>query len=180
MTGVQTCALPICWTENVRLAIERNSGNVGIGTTTPYAKLSVAGNTALDSNIINFASSTASTLTFNYLSSATSTILDLTNYSWSIATGTAAAPIFTIDTRGSKATSTFTGGFVLDNGKFKYDYGAGTVSIPKLDLGNISFEDNAGTVSWADLAVTSSAPAGTKESYTAQIDSTPLLTIYAE
>jgi len=35
-------------------------------------------------------------------------------------------------------------------------------------------------VSWNDLPVTSAAPAGTKESYTAQIDGTSLLTVYAE
>lgn len=72
------------------------SGNFGIGTTSPYAKLSVVGNTALDSSIINFASSSASTLTLNYLSSATSTIPRLAN-AWTIATSTTARPILLVN-----------------------------------------------------------------------------------
>ena len=68
----------------------------------------------------------------------------------------------------------------MDNGAIEHDYSAGVTSISNLQLGNLNFEENAGIVSWTDLSVTSSAAAGTKESYTAQIDGTSLLTVYAE
>src|SRR3989344_5385840 len=73
-------------------------GRIGIGTTTPATTLSVAGNTYLDSNVITYSSSTASTLTFSYQKSATSTIPALVN-AWSIGPTTAVGtpPILSID-----------------------------------------------------------------------------------
>lgn len=55
----------------------------------------------------------------------------------------------------------------------------GLVSIPNLEMGAQTFADDAGTVSWIDLPITS-ASVGTAESYSAQIDSHPILTIYGE
>ena len=42
------------------------------------------------------------------------------------------------------------------------------------------FDADAGQVSWADMPVTSNSSQGTAESYTAQIDGNPLLTVYSQ
>lgn len=111
-----------------------SDGLVGIGSSSPYARLSVAGNVVADSF---FATSTS-------------------------------------------ATSTFAGGFTINNGAFVYDYGANLTTIERLQLGAVGFETNAGSVSWVDLPVTSAASVGTVESYTAQIDGSNVLTVYGE
>ncbi len=111
-----------------------DGGNVGIGTTSPYAKLSVVGEVVAE----NF--------------TATSTT----------------------------ATSTFNGGLVIDSGAFTHDFSSGVTSIDNVELGALSFDTNAGIVSWVDLPVTSAAAAATVQSYSAQIDANPILTVYAE
>ncbi|MDD5031578.1 MAG: hypothetical protein PHR36_00855 [Patescibacteria group bacterium] len=77
----------------------RNSA-VGIGTTSPYAKLSVAGDIAADGTI------TASSLT---------------------ATSSISAPYFTATS--ASATSTFAGGLAIETSGFVYDYSSGNVGI---------------------------------------------------
>jgi hypothetical protein len=109
------------------------TGNVGIGTTTPYAMLSVAGEVVGR----NF--------------TATSTT----------------------------ATSTFAGGLNVNSGSILHDFSSGITSISNLELGALSFDTNAGVVSWTDLPVTSAAALGTVESYSAQIDGNSLLTVYS-
>ena len=120
-------------TGNDLVTFER-AGNVGIGTTSPYAKLSVVGEVVA----ANF--------------TATSTT----------------------------ATSTFAGGLDVNSGALQYDYGANKTSIENLNLGPVNFEPNAGVVSWIDISVTASSSAGTDMSYSAQIDSNKLLTVYGE
>jgi hypothetical protein len=110
------------------------AGNLGLGTTSPYAKLSVVG----EAVAANF--------------TATSTA----------------------------ATSTFAGGLNVGNGALQYDYSSGLTSIQNLALGAMSFDTDAGQVSWVDLPISSNAATGTVNSYTAQIGGTPLLTIYSE
>jgi hypothetical protein len=68
----------------------------------------------------------------------------------------------------------------INNGALVYDASANKTSIERLDLGPTTFEDDAGAVSWIDLAITASAPSGTTESYSAQIDSNSILTIYGQ
>ena len=111
-----------------------NAGNVGIGTTSPYARLTVQGET-----VSTYFTATSTT-----------------------------------------ATSTFAGGLNVGSGALTYDYSGGLTTIQNLALGSITFDTDAGIVSWVDLPVTSSASAGTVESYTAQIDGSPILTVYAE
>ncbi|MBI4262637.1 hypothetical protein HY624_03880, partial [Candidatus Uhrbacteria bacterium] len=77
-----------------------NTGNVGIGTTSPATRFSVAGNTYFGSNIITYSSSTASSLQLAFQSSATSTIPNNLVNAWSISTSTSITPILTIDTTG--------------------------------------------------------------------------------
>jgi hypothetical protein len=57
------------------------------------------------------------------------------------------------------ATSTFEGPTIMDD----------------LQLGASMFDANAGQLSWIDMPVTSVATAGTVQSYSAQLDGTPLL-----
>ena len=90
-----------------------NAVKVGIGTTTPYAKLSVVGPVVAE-----------------YFHATSTT-----------------------------ATSTFSGG---------------------LSIGSMAFDTNAGAIAWIDMPVTSAVGAGTVESYTARIDGSSILTIYAE
>ncbi len=116
------------------LFFESSNGNVGIGTTSPYAKLSVVGPVVAE---------------------------------YFHATSTA-------------ATSTFAGGLFVNNGAITHDFSSGLTSIDNLALGALTFDTDAGIVSWVDMPVTSSAAAGTAESYSAQIDGNPLLTIYGE
>src|SRR3989338_4475355 len=80
------------------LTVDATNLRLGIGTSTPATTFSVAGNTYFDSNLITYSSSTASTLTFSYQKSATSTIPQLVN-AWSIGTTTAVGnpPILSID-----------------------------------------------------------------------------------
>jgi hypothetical protein len=59
-------------------------------------------------------------------------------------------------------------------------YSSGITTIDQLQTGALSFDTNAGAVAWIDMPVTSSAVWGTIESYTAQIDATSTLTVYAE
>ncbi|MFC1644726.1 hypothetical protein ACFL08_01715 [Patescibacteria group bacterium] len=47
-------------------------------------------------------------------------------------------------------------------------------------LGAMEFAANSGAVSWVDMPVTSSASIGTVESYSAMIDGSSILTVYAE
>jgi uncharacterized LabA/DUF88 family protein len=136
------------------------------------------GSTFLNSSLIRFASTTATTLTLDYATQATSTIKDNKTFSWTIATSTTATPIFRIDTvSGKKATTTITGGFSIDSGAFQYDHSSGVTSIDNINLGSLNFDTDAGIVSWIDLPVATTT-ANVIESYTAQIDGNPLLTLY--
>jgi hypothetical protein len=155
----------------------------GVGSTTPGATLAVDGTAWLNTTSINLASTSATTLTVNYLSAATSTIISNSRYAWTLATSTTAKPIISIDTTGSgdegQATTSIMGGFSVNSGAILYDYGANDTSIERLNLGNIRFEEDAGSVSWINLPITAAAD-GTRESYSAQIDSLEILTMYGQ
>jgi hypothetical protein len=83
------------------LVWDNTNKHLGIGTSTPDSALAVSGNTHFDSNTISFASSTARSLNLNFLTSATTTVVNGLDNVWSIATSTNNVPIFSISTKDS-------------------------------------------------------------------------------
>ncbi len=158
-----------------------DNGSLGVGTTSPGALFSVGGNSL-------FGTGSGSILTYNagtfiYPTSATSTILNNAQYAWTLATSTTATPIISFDTRTSgsgKATTTITGGLIVDGGAINYDYGSGVTSIDNLQLGSLNFDSNAGIISWVDMPITSSASINTVETYSAQLDGNAVLTVWGQ
>ncbi len=160
---------------NALFSWDNSNVRFGVGTTSPGARLSVAGGGSASgmSNAILY-----SLGNFIYASSSTSTIPNLAPYAFSIATSTTAQPIFSIDTRGARGTSSFLGGFSIDDGAVLYDTATGTLSVDALNTGPMSFDTDAGMVSWIDMP-SSTTTAGIAMSYSAMVDSTQVLTIYA-
>ncbi|OHA03528.1 MAG: hypothetical protein A3C16_00430 [Candidatus Sungbacteria bacterium RIFCSPHIGHO2_02_FULL_51_29] len=154
------------------------TGFLGVGSSTPSSALSVNGNAYVDANDIRLGSSTATALNIFYNHAATNTIRDNVPYAWTFATSTTASPILSIETvSGKKATSSWTGGFQIDGGAFNYDYTSGEVSIDALNLGPQAFDTDAGMVSWIDMNI-ATGTAGILMSYSAQLDSLPILTVF--
>lgn len=154
--------------------------NLGVGSTTPSATLSVAGNTWLDSNVISYASSSASSLLLQYYTNATSTIKNSSTFAFTIATSTSASPIFRIDTSATYANTYVGGSFTVNDGAIAYNASTNQTTIENLALGTMSFADDAGVVNWTDMGITAGAALGDPMSYTAQLDGDALLTIYGE
>lgn len=118
-----------------------SAGNVGIGTTSPYARLSITS-----------AGITSSTLAFA-VDNASSTQL------------------MRIDDAGNIS---------MGGDGFYYDAST-TVSHLNAEFGSMSFDEDAGIVSWINLPfVSTTIPQGTIMSYSAQINNTDILTIYGE
>jgi hypothetical protein len=136
---------------------------LGIGDTTPDAPLTILS------------------------SAATNTYLTITNtnagnYNPGIQFDLAkSTPLYTmgIDESDSSKFKIFAGSDITGSEQLTLD-STGTVSIANLNLGAMSFDADAGIVSWMDMPVTSASPAGTPMSYWAQIDSNAILSIYAE
>jgi hypothetical protein len=78
------------------------------------------------------------------------------------------------------ATSTIAGGLLMGGGAFSYDFSTGITSINDLQTGPMTFDTNAGVVSWIDVPVTAATIAGTVESYSAEVDGNSVLTIYGQ
>jgi hypothetical protein len=157
-------------------------GSIGVGTSTPAAKLTVVGD-AGSNDILRLASSTGSTLmsltATGRLGLGTTTPTALLSL---MGTSGQTNSLFTISS--STGATLFNvladGSLDIDAGGIYYDASTRQTSIESLNLGAINFADDAGAVSWVDMAVTSAAATGTVMSYTAQLDANPLLTIYGE
>lgn len=134
-------------------------GNVGIGTTSPSARLTVWGGT------------TDATILANFVNSASSSILTIQNNG----TLTSAGP-FVIST--TTATSTIAGAFDVGGGALTYDNITGITSISSLTTGALSFEADAGLVPWTDMPITSNSSQGAQVGYTAQLGGLPMLSIF--
>jgi len=144
------------------------SGNVGIGTTTSIAKLSVQGNgTGINQTFAVF-DSTAATSTFMVLDNGYVGVGTSTPWGrFSVEQGTADNDVFIVADAGTSTPH------------MRID-GSGTTYIEKLKTGPMTFETNAGAVSWINMNVDTTVATGTIESYTAQLGDVDILTIYGE
>jgi hypothetical protein len=155
------------------------NGNVGIGTTSPFALFAIAASSTNAGNTSLFAISTST-------ASATSTAF-IVNAAGKVGIGTS-SPYAQLSVQGLIAgqylsadstisTSTLAGGLDVGQGNLVYDFTTGITSVNALETGNLNFDTDAGAVSWADLPI-SSAPLNAVQSYTAQIGGTGVLTVY--
>ena len=157
------------------------SASVGIGTSSPFARLSIEGNSGSTTPLMLIATSSAT------YSTSTAFIIDSQGR---VGIGTT-TPYAELTVQGeiqatnliatsTTATSTLVGGLNVGKGGLVYDYSSGITSIAAAQLGSLNFDDDAGAVSWVDMNITSAATQGTIESYSAQLAGTPILTIYGE
>ncbi len=85
-----------------------------------------------------------------------------------------------IGTTTPQASLDLEGSLTVNNGAITYSTTTMLTVIDNLQTGASSFETDAGIVTWEDMPVTASSSAGTVESYRAQINGTPILTVYSE
>ncbi len=137
--------------DNANYFYDAINHRLGLGTTSPYAQLSV------------FAGG-------DYLSHAFSTLFAI----GSSTAGTATTTLFSVDSAGNvnegtaAATTTIAGGLFV----------TGTADVENSILGSLTFANDAGAgLSWMNLPLLSAA-AATPESYSASIAGTPILTVY--
>ncbi|MFA5132027.1 MAG: hypothetical protein WC444_01720 [Candidatus Paceibacterota bacterium] len=147
------------------------AGNIGIGTTTPTTSLFVQG--VGGTNPFNIASSTGSSLMM--MNQLGALLFGTTTYAGQA--GEVYANLFTAAS--STATSTFAGNVNIGSGGLFYNASTSVTSISNLELGNLSFDTDAGIVQWTDLPILNAAT-GTVESYSAAIAGTSVLTVYGE
>ncbi len=70
------------------------------------------------------------------------------------------------------------GSLSVNGGAVYHDASTGTTTIDNLTTGTMSFDTDAGIVSWMDMPVTTTSSDNTVESYTAYLDGNAMLTIY--
>jgi hypothetical protein len=166
-------------TERIRI---KAGGNVGIGTSSPWAKLSVNNSTndTAGQPLFVVASSTASATTTAFIitNSGNIGIATTSPYAKLSVVGEVVARNFTATS--TTATSTFAGGLAVGNGGLTYDFSSGVTSINNLAIGGLMFDTDAGVVTWVDLPVSSTPSAGTVQSYSANVGGTSALTVYGE
>ena len=152
-------ATPITFQINASEKMRLNSdGNFGIGTTTPWAMLSVGGGNIYPTSPLLFAIASST-------SSATSTFLGLDNQGF-LSMGVGAA------------TTTSVGNTIANSAIFSVDANTSTTTISNLAIGNLVFDTNAGVVNLSDIPVDANAANGTVQSQTINIGGNPVLTVY--
>lgn len=101
-------------------------------------------------------------------------------------TTTANTPLFTVaSTTDGTATSTLftilnSGNTVIGNNGFVHNFSTGTTTITNLNMGSLTFDNDAGVVPWFDLPLTSASANNTNQSYTANVGGLPLLTVFGQ
>jgi len=124
------------------------NGSLGVGTTNPLALLSVGSSSPFQVNNLGIIGLGGST------------------------------PLFSlgVDSTDSNKFKIYAGNSITGTSQFTIDSN-GVTSIANLQMGEVVFPQDAGIVSWVDMPVVS-APTNTVESYSAQLDGNPMLTIY--
>ena len=147
--------------DNANFFWDNTNKRLGLGDTTPDSALDILSSTASNNGIV-----ISNTNAGNYNP----------QIQFELAEGT---PLFTfgIDDANGDTFKIASGSDITGTSQFTID-SSGVTSIANLSLGAQSFEADAGAISWIDMPVTSSATAGTVESYSAQLDGNVLLTLY--
>ncbi len=143
-------------------AVINASGFFGIGTTSPYALLTVGGgNPSSASTLFAIASSTG-------LATSTYVTVDQNGF---LAVGSGAGGPNTNISPGNTLN-------LGNSGIFTVDASSSTTTISNLSVGNLAFEPDAGVVQLSDIPVDANASAGTVESQSISIGGNPLLTAF--
>ena len=140
-----------------------NSTNhfLGLGTITPNSQLEVYSSS--DNSILTLTAASASyDPLMKFRTGATPTV----QFSMGV------------DTADSNKFKIYSGDGIAGTNEFSIDT-SGLTSIANLQMGAMVFDTDAGAISWIDMPVVS-AVSGTVESYTAQLDGNPMLTIYGK
>ncbi len=137
-----------------------SSGSIGIGTTTPLAKLDLTGTLGSLADIFNVSTSTGANLV--------SSLFRITA-NGDVSIGGA--------NLGNYSTTTINNDLVVGGGALTYSSSTGIVSIDNVELGATSFPTDAGMVSWMDMPLTSGTAAGVGVAYTANLAGNPILSI---
>jgi len=183
---------PVFYSNNAEAMRITTTGLVGIGTTSPSAKLSInQSSTGSGFYLAGYSNNTSALFrvsTSTLLATSTAFII---NSNGRVGVGTTSpeadltvngTAVFmnNITTYATTSTSTIAGGFSVGGGATEYDFSSGVTSIDNLQQGLTSFDSDAGIVTWIDLPVSSSAVSGTQESYTASIAGDSILTVSAQ
>lgn len=134
------------------------TGSLGIGTTSPSRLLSVQGSALFSGNL---------TLA-NLIATGTISIGSTTPYARLAIKANAGSAVPLVQVASSS-----------DDIYFEIS-STGTTTIEQLQTGVMTFETDAGVVTWMDMPVTSATAIGTPMSYSAMTDASSTLTIYAE
>jgi|GEM_PF-2147134 len=165
-------------TSTPSIIVDGGYGRVGFGTSSPYGQVSieVSGepNNDKNENIPAFVIASRGTTTPIFVVNGSSGFSGFgTATPWGrlsveiIDTGDETIPSFVVGDTGSSTPALAV-------------YSSGITTIDQLQTGAMTFDTNAGAISWIDMPVTSSAVWGTIQSYSAQSDATSTLTVYAE
>jgi len=150
------------------------SGNVGIGTTAPRYQLTVDGTASISDDFYV----TGDDVLFRPYTNGTDSFV-IASSGW--VTGDDYGPLFNVNT--TAASISMNGDlavfkdFNVASGAIQHDYSSGITYIDSLNMGALSFDTDAGVVSWVDMPVATTA-ASIVESYTAQLDGNPMITVY--
>ena len=165
----------------LQLNAATSTSNFGVGTTTPWARFSIAGVAGTSTTpLFSISSSTigATTTVFHITAAGDIGIGTTSPYAKLSVVGEGVFANFSATS--TAATSTIAGGLNVGSGAITYDYSGAVTSIDYLQIGATSFDTDAGVISWVDLPISTTPSSGTPESYSAQIDGTPVLTVYGE